>query len=265
MHLEKNIFHDKNVLVTGAGSGIGRSVAKLFGYAGARVALLGRTEEPLVRTAKKSGEHPERHLVLTADVSDEEAMEQAFARIAEEWGSLDVVVANAGVNGVWAPLDDLKVADWDKTLSINLRGTFLTVKGALPLMRKRGSSVVVISSVNGTRMFSNSGATAYACSKAGQVAFVKMTALELASRGIRVNAVCPGAIETDIEDNTERRDLDEAGVKVKYPEGAVPLTGGSPGTSGQVAQAVWFLASEAASHITGTEIYVDGAQSLIQG
>jgi NAD(P)-dependent dehydrogenase (short-subunit alcohol dehydrogenase family) len=114
-------------------------------------------------------------------------------------------------------------------------------------------------------MFSNTGATAYACSKAAQVAFAKMVALELAKDRIRVNVVCPGAIQTDIGQSTEQRDLERIKEPVEYPEGRIPLTDGDAGTADQVAQLVLFLASDAASHISGTEVWIDGAESLLQG
>jgi NAD(P)-dependent dehydrogenase (short-subunit alcohol dehydrogenase family) len=125
--------------------------------------------------------------------------------------------------------------------------------------------VIVTSSVNGTRMFSNTGATAYSCSKAGQVALTQMLALELAQYRIRVNVICPGMIETPIHEKTERRDLDKAKVPVEFPEGTIPLTDGEPGTAEQVAELVLFLASDRSSHITGTPIWIDGGQSLLQG
>jgi NAD(P)-dependent dehydrogenase (short-subunit alcohol dehydrogenase family) len=123
----------------------------------------------------------------------------------------------------------------------------------------------VTSSVNGTRMFSNSGATAYACSKAGQVALTQMLALELAKRHIRVNVICPGAIETPIHDKTERIDLQKAQVPAEFPEGEIPLTKGAPGSIEDTAELVLFLASDRAKHITGTPIWIDGAQSLLRG
>jgi NAD(P)-dependent dehydrogenase (short-subunit alcohol dehydrogenase family) len=204
-------------------------------------------------------------LAMPADISQPEQMQAAIARIGAKWGRLDIVFANAGINGVWAPLDELTPEEWDKTLAINLKGTFLTVKYALPYLKKQGGSVIVTSSVNGTRMFSNTGATAYACSKAAQVAFTKMVALELAEQRIRVNVICPGAIETQIEESTEKRDIEKVKEPVEFPEGAIPLTDGQSGTSEQVAQLVLFLASDASSHITGTEIWIDGGQSLLQG
>src|SRR5690606_17398413 len=180
-------------------------------------------------------------------------------------GRLDLVFANAGVNGVWAPLDELSIDEWDKTVAINLRGTFLTCKFAVELMPKRGGAIVITSSVNGTRMFSNTGASAYATTKAAQVAFARMIALELAPRGIRVNAICPGAIESSIDDNTTRRDLDDVSYPIKFPAGKVPLTRGKPGRADDVARLAAFLLSDEARHITGTEVFIDGAQSLLQG
>jgi NAD(P)-dependent dehydrogenase (short-subunit alcohol dehydrogenase family) len=192
-------------------------------------------------------------------------MEAAIGTIAERWGRLDIVFANAGINGVWAPIEELTADEWDATMAVNLRGTFLTVKYATPLLKRRGGSVIITSSVNGTRMFSNTGATAYACTKAAQVAFAKMLALELAPQQVRVNVICPGAIETSIDENTQKRDLAAVKTPVSFPEGTVPLTHGAPGRAEQVAQLVLFLASGASSHISGSEVWIDGAQSLLQG
>ena len=125
--------------------------------------------------------------------------------------------------------------------------------------------VNITSSVNGTRKFSNTGATAYSCTKAAQIAMMKMLALELADDRIRVNAICPGAIETQIGEHTEKRDLEQVREPIRYPEGKIPLTDGKPGTPEQVAKLVSFLAGDESNHITGTEIYIDGAQSLLEG
>lgn len=253
----------KVALVTGAGSGIGKAAAQLLAQSGAKVAALGPTEDELQQTVEQIQEG--EALPIVADISQPDQMQQAVEQIGEQWGWIDIVFANAGINGVWAPLAELAPEEWDKTLNVNLKGTFLTVKYAIPYLKQRGGSVIVTSSVNGTRMFSNTGATAYACSKAAQVAFTKMAALELAEHRIRVNVICPGAIETGIGENTEQRDLEQVREPVEYPEGEIPLTDGQPGTSEQVAQLVLFLASDASSHITGTEVWIDGGQSLLQG
>ena len=252
-------------LITGAGSGIGRVAAVLLAREGARVGALDQTEEDVRETVEEIRRGGGAALSLAADVSHPGEVEGAVARLEREWGRLDIVFANAGINGVWAPVDELDPEEWDRTLAVNLKGTFLAVKYAAPLLKRRGGSVIITSSVNGTRMFSNTGATAYACSKAAQVAFAKMVALELAKHRVRVNVICPGAITTAIEESTERRDLEEIQEPVEFPEGAVPLTDGRPGTPEQVARLVLFLASDASDHVSGSEIWIDGAQSLLQG
>ena len=255
----------KVALITGAGSGIGKAAALLLAREGARVGALGRTEDELQRTIAEIKQAGGEAVLLLADVSRPDEMERAVGQLVERYGRLDIVFANAGINGVWAPLEELEPDEWDKTLGINLRGTFLTVKYAIPHLKKRGGAVIVTSSVNGTRIFSNTGATAYSCSKAAQVAFTKMAALELAKHRIRVNVICPGAIETDIDESTEKRDIEREKEPVEFPRGKIPLTGGEPGTAGQVAELVLFLASDASSHITGTEVWIDGAESLLMG
>ena len=255
----------KVALVTGAGSGIGKAAAQLMAKEGAKVALLGRSMDELQKTLDQIQGDGNEAISVVADISQPDQMQQATGQIIDRWGRLDIVFANAGINGVWASLEELTPEEWDKTLNINLKGTFLTVKYAVPYLKQQGGSVIITSSVNGTRIFSNTGATAYSCSKAAQVAFTKMVALELAEHRIRVNVICPGAIETKINENTERRDLEEIQEPVEFPEGKIPLTDGKPGTSEQVAQLVLFLASEASSHITGTEVWIDGAESLLKG
>lgn len=192
-------------------------------------------------------------------------MKRAIHTMIETWGRLDVLVANAGINGVWAPIDDLTPTEWDKTIAINLRGTYLTLHNAVPLMKKSGGgSIVVVGSINGTRTFTTAGATAYAATKAAQLAMVQQLALELGKSRIRINAVCPGLIETNIPDNMIKRNQDAARIPVIWPEGDIPITGGKPGNSEDVAEVIVFLASEKARHVTGTPVFIDGGQSLLR-
>jgi len=253
-------------LVTGAGSGIGRACAEKFAGQGLEVAVVAHSQdsaEDTVASITSAGGVAEG---FAAELSDADSVAELFQQVGRRWDHLDVVVANAGINGVWAPLGELTIEEWTQTLSVNLTGTFLTVKHALPLLRAAGGgSVVITSSVNGTRMFSNSGASAYATSKAGQVAFAKMIAVELAKDQIRVNVICPGAIDTEIDENTEQRNTEGLRLPVEFPQGQIPLTGVGVGRSEQVADLIAFLASDAASHITGTEVWIDGAQSLLAG
>lgn len=252
-------------LITGAGSGIGKGAALQLAADGARIACLGRTVSQLEQVIREIQSSGGEAMLMQADVSQPDQMQAAIQQVVDAWGRIDIVVANAGINGVWAPVEDITPEEWDQTLDINLKGTFLTVKYALPWLKKAGGSIVVVSSVNGTRMFSNSGASAYASSKAAQVAFTKMTALELAPHKVRINCICPGGITTEISDNTFKRNLDNIGYPVEFPAGKIPLTHGKPGTIEQVGKLIAFLASPASDHITGTEMWIDGAQSLLQG
>lgn len=258
-------LRNRVALATGAGSGIGKATARLLARAGAKVVLVSLEPSELSEIRDLIQSEGGESFVLSGDVSEAPVLEEAIRQTTKRWGRLDIVVANAGINGLWAPLEEIDAEEWDTTLRVNLRGTYHTVRSALPLLKRQGGSVIVVSSVNGTRMFSNTGASAYATSKAGQVAFARMMALELANWKIRVNTVCPGAIETANDEKTRRSHLEAIRVPVDFPVGAIPLTEGEPGHAEQVAHLILFLASEAASHITGTEVYIDGGQSLLQG
>jgi NAD(P)-dependent dehydrogenase (short-subunit alcohol dehydrogenase family) len=255
----------KVALITGGGSGIGKASAKLMAQEGAKVAVLGRTQEKLDQTVAEIHSHGGEALAISADISQASEVQRVMAKIDEQWNQLDIVFAHAGINGVWAPIEELEPDEWQKTLNINLMGTFLTVKYAVPHLKKQGGgSITITSSVNGTRMFSNTGATAYMCSKAGQLAFMKAIALELGPCNIRVNAICPGKVDTDINQTTQARDIGNLGKEVEFPEGKIPLTDGKAGQPEEVAELVLFLASDAASFISGTEIWIDGAESLVK-
>ncbi len=250
---------NKVALVTGAGSGIGKAAAIRFAKAGAKVAVLSHTRSEVEATAEEIGVDA---LVVEADVSNESDVEAAMRLIIDRFGQLDIVFANAGINGVQAPIDELQPAEWDKTINTNLRGTFLTIHYAVPHLKKsKAGAIIVTSSINGTRYFANSGATAYAVSKAGQLAMVQMLAVELGPSNIRINAICPGAIDTEISDNTEKRNVEKVKIETKS-EREIPLHN-KPGSSEQVAELALFLASDASSHITGTPVWIDGAQSLL--
>lgn len=253
----------KNILVTGAGSGLGKATALLLAAEGANLALLGRTPDQLEETASAVDAHGGSAMRLIADIADEAEMQSAFDQIEKRFGNLDGVFANAGINGTWAPIDDLTYREWNETVRVNLGGTFLTLHLAVPLMKRSGGSIVITSSINGTRTFTNGGASAYSTTKAGQLALGQMAALELARHGIRVNVICPGAIESEIGDNTNRRNVQRASVRATFPDGRVPLTKGEPGAAGEVARLVRFLLSDDAGHISGTPIWIDGAQSLL--
>jgi NAD(P)-dependent dehydrogenase (short-subunit alcohol dehydrogenase family) len=259
------LLEQRVALVTGAGSGIGKAAALLLAKEGARVGVLGRRENVLAELVTEIEAAGGQALALPADVSQPDQMQAAIDRLATAFGRLDIVFANAGINGMWAPIDEIEPHEWDETMNINLKGTYLTVRYAVPYLKKQGGSIIIDSSVNGTRMFSNTGFSVYATTKAGQLAFGKMIANELARYKIRVNIICPGWIESDIRRNTRTRSFDKVRKRTHYPDGLIPLTGGKPGKPEQVAQLVLFLASDASDHITGTEIWIDGGESLVEG
>ena len=259
-------FAGKVAMVTGAGSGIGRATALRLAGEGCAIGALSQTADEVEQVVHDIRSAGGRARALVADVADEDAMKAATADLVREYDRLDYLFANAGINGVWAPIDEIGPGEWDRTIATNLRGTFLTLHYGVPhLKRMGGGAIVITASVNGTRVFSNAGATAYSCTKAAQVAMAKMLALELAKFRIRVNVACPGAIDTAIEASTTRRNPDVAGEPVEYPEGRIPLTDGQPGTAEQVADLVLFLLSDRARHVSGTPVWIDGAQSLLVG
>lgn len=168
------------------------------------------------------------------------------------------------MNGKWAPLEELDLSDFQDTVTANLASTFLTVRHAVPVMRHagHGGAIIITSSINGTRVFSNPGTALYSMTKAAQVALMKTWACELGEEGIRINAVCPGAFDTEIWDNTEKVRTEDARFPIEFPHGKIPRTGHKPGHPSEVARLVAFLASSDASHISGSEMWIDGAESL---
>ncbi len=254
----------RTALVTGGGSGIGEAACLALAEAGAAVAVVDLRAEAAEAVAEQIRTEGGRALALAADVADEAQVGAAVARTVAELGGLHVVFANAGINGVWTPIEELLPAEWKKTIDTNLTSTYLTVHYAVPHLKAAGGgSILITSSVNGNRTFSTAGASAYSTSKAGQVAFMKMAALELGRYQIRVNAVCPGAIHTDIDQRTYRRHTEEVEVKVEMPEGKPGVNQGQ-GEPEDVADVCLFLASDQSRHVSGVELYVDGGASLLR-
>jgi NAD(P)-dependent dehydrogenase (short-subunit alcohol dehydrogenase family) len=260
--MNRNI--EKVAIITGGSSGIGRASAIRLAKSGVKVAILDLKEEDAEQLRQEIAEAGGEAMALQTDVSDTKDLEASFKQVLDRWGQLDIVFANAGINGKVAPIEDLDEEDWNQTLNTNLKSTFLTVKHAIPHMKDHGGSIIITSSINGTRTFRGFGMSAYSSSKAGQVAFGKMAALELAKYHIRVNIICPGAIETNIGKNTfpEEEELEKIKIPIEYPDGSHPLEH-QPGKPEQVADLISFLASDSSSHITGSQIFIDGAESLL--
>ncbi|MCJ8010730.1 SDR family oxidoreductase [Paenibacillus sp. KQZ6P-2] len=262
--INKLRFSGKTAIVTGAGSGIGKATAIKMAKEGANVALFDLKDDRTAETEKEiNAIRPGAARAFDVDTADSARMEKAVLETAELFGSIDVVFANAGINGVLSPIEDMELEDWQHTLSVNLNGTFLTVKYTIPHLKKQGGSIIINSSINGNATFTSFGMSAYSTTKAGQVAFTKMAALELAKSKIRVNAICPGAISTNIDQSTVKTDeLKEIVIPIQFPEGSQPLECG-PGSAENVADLVAFLGSDESSHITGAQIVIDGAESLL--
>jgi NAD(P)-dependent dehydrogenase (short-subunit alcohol dehydrogenase family) len=251
--------------ITGGGSGIGMGAAFELALHGAKIGIFDRDTEDAEQVAQKIRSAGGEAEVVSGDVGMSVDVKRAVDQVVARFGRLDIVFANAGINGVWAPIEEIKDEEFDETIRTNLKGTFLTIQHAVPHLKKQGGSVLVTSSVNGTRTFSNTGATVYSTSKAGQVAMAKMLAVELGAHGIRVNVICPGAITTDIGENTEQRNTEDIGVEAVYPHGTSPLTGNQPGTVQDVGRLALFLASDLSTHITGEVVYIDAGASLVVG
>lgn len=254
----------KVAIITGAGSGIGRAAALRLVSEGANVCLLDIHDNDLNTVKKQIEQEGGNSIAQKCDITSPTEIQKGMKAAKNHWGKIDIVFANAGIAGELSPIETMEENDWDKTINTNLRGTFLTVKYAIPYMKDHGGSIIITSSVSGSRIFSQAGFSAYSTSKAGQLAFMKMAALELASYKIRVNAICPGAIKTNIQQSIHHSsDVKNIEIPIVFPKGDQPLEHG-PGTSEQVAHLVTFLASDLSSHITGTEIFIDGAESLLK-
>jgi len=238
----------KVAMVTGSTRGIGRAVAEALAAAGAKVAVLGRDAAKAHAVAAEVGQGSQG---FACDVTSEVSVNAAVEAIDKAMGTVDILVNNAGVtkDNIFLRLQD---ADWDTVLEANLKGAFRTIRAASRgMMKQRWGRIINVSSVVG--LIGNKGQANYAASKAGLLGLTKSIARELASRGITVNAVAPGFIETDMT----------AGLT---PEQREALTRGIPlerlGTPADVAAAVLFLASDGAAYITGQVLVVDGGMVM---
>jgi NAD(P)-dependent dehydrogenase (short-subunit alcohol dehydrogenase family) len=258
------LLKEKVAFITGGASGIGAGTARRFIEEGAQVAIADLQQEEGEKMQKELASVGGQVIFIQCDVTDPKSVERAIQQTVDRFGKLNVVYANAGINGVWAPIDELQPDEWDKTIDINLKGTFLTIHYAVPHLKRAGEgSIIVTSSVNGNRVFTSAGAHAYSTSKAGQVTLMKMVALELGRHNIRCNAVCPGYIPTHIQDRTEQRNTEKIGLKIEMPQGNPALHEGQ-GEPFDVGNACVFLASDLGRHVSGIELYVDGASSLMR-
>ncbi|MFJ7412894.1 SDR family NAD(P)-dependent oxidoreductase [Streptomyces sp. NPDC098077] len=249
-------FTDKAVLVTGAGSGIGRAVALAFAAEGASVAVAGRTAAPLDETVALIREEGGSAVAITADVTRSEDVRALVRRTVEHFGSLDVAVNNAGVFRGGAAVADLPEEDWRTQLDINVTGVFLSLQAEIARMRDQptGGAIVNIASNLGahTRI---PGAAGYIATKAAVAALTRAAALDHIADGIRVNAVSPGATATAMSLHPGETEAGRAArMKDESPLGRVSSTA-------EVAAAVLYLASPDAASVVGSDLVIDGGAS----
>jgi NAD(P)-dependent dehydrogenase (short-subunit alcohol dehydrogenase family) len=248
-------FTGKVALVTGATSGIGRAAALRFAESGANVVAIGRNEEALNEvTLAISARGGVAHAVH-ADVTEDSAAEQIIAQAIKKFSTLDVLVNAAGhiANGT---IVDTSLADWDAMLNVNVRAAFQLMQCALPFLTKARGNIVNVSSVTGLRAFP--GVLAYCVSKAALDQLTRCAALELASQGVRVNAVNPGVVVTEIH---KRGGMDDKKYSafLEHSRSTHPL--GRVGEAREVAELIFYLASERASWITGATYSIDGGRA----
>jgi len=248
-------LQDRTAAITGAGSGIGRAAALLFAREGARLVCVDRADS-VAETAAMIGQAGGQAVALQGDAGDEAFVQAYCERALGEFGSLDVVWANAGISGGWMPLDEQTPEYWTEILRINLIGAFLAVKHAARAMIPKGrGSIICTASVAGIR--SGAGGPAYSASKAGVISLAQTSANEFYGTGVRVNAIAPGLIETGMT----KPIFD--GARARGSEGKIgqlnPLT--RYGAPDEIAHAGLFLASDDSSYVNGQTIAVDGGLS----
>lgn len=246
----------KRAVVTGAASGIGRATSLLFAAHGARLVIVDRTAEELGELAAEIEEAGGSVVMLTGDISDESTAENIVETCTEEFGSIDIYYANAGISGELLPLTRYSADAMQRVLAVNLLGPMLAIKHAAPAMIEGGGgSILMTASVAG--LGGNAGPAVYSATKAGVINLAKSAASELIGTNVRVNAICPGLIETGMtrflfDSAREKGTLEKVGQ-------LNPLS--RHGAPEEIAAAALFLAGEASSYVNGQAIVVDGGLS----
>lgn len=248
-------FEDQVALVTGAASGMGLATARAFAEAGATVVLADYREDVVQAEAEKLLREGRQAMAVGCDVSDESQIEAMVDRVVAQFGRLDVAFNNAGVMAKIAPIAESTTDEWEHVIGINLRGVWNCMKYELRQMEKQGSGAIVNNASVGA-ITGNPGIASYISSKHGVVGLTRTAALEYISKGIRVNAVNPGLIDTQIA-----RDV-VSGDEKAYDDFAKRVPIGRAGTPEEIASAVLWLSSSAASYVVGQAITVDGGMTV---
>ena len=252
---------NKTAIVTGAGTGIGKAIAKMFAAEGARVCLCGRTEDTLNQTAVEIRQARGEALVLACDVTDSAQVKNLVRQTISTFGTLNVLVNNAGARGSISTIEDLTEAEWQRTFDIDAKGTWLCSKFAIPEMRKSGGgSIIMISSVSAYIGQAKQGC--YNAAKAAQESLMKCMALDFAKDRIRVNSICPAWVLTEMN-RTQIAEMEvnpdqvfPPGFRYKDVLALHPI--GRLGDPEDVAWASVYLASDESSWVTGSSMMVDG-------
>ncbi|HEX8491729.1 MAG TPA: glucose 1-dehydrogenase [Pyrinomonadaceae bacterium] len=245
----------KVAIVTGATSGIGRATALRFAEAGARVAIVGRNARELKRLANEIDEQNGEALPIRADVTDEKMARRIISGTVKKFRALDVLV-NAAGHLATGTIENTTLAAWDAMMNVNLRAVFNLMQEAVPHLTARRGSIVNVSSVTGLRAFP--GVLAYCVSKAGLDQLTRCAALELAPKGVRVNAVNPGVVVTEIHKRGGMSEQDYAAF-LEHSRSTHPI--GRVGRASEVAELILYLASERAAWITGATYSIDGGRA----
>ena len=244
-------FKDKVGLVTGGTSGIGRDTAVLFAKAGAKVVVAGRRELEGRETVKMVRGAGGDGLFVQADVSKAAEVEALVQATVEKFGRLDFAFNNAGIEGQWLPIAEQSEEDWDRTIDINLKGVWLCLKYEIRQMLKQGGGGAIVNMASAAGLIGLAGAATYSASKHGVIGLTKSAALETVRNGIRVNVVCPAAVETPMAD----RAYDNPELH-KFVLGLHPI--GRFGKPEEISEAVVWMCSDRASFMTGQSLVLDG-------
>jgi NAD(P)-dependent dehydrogenase (short-subunit alcohol dehydrogenase family) len=241
----------KVALVTGGTSGIGRETAVLFAKAGAKVVVAGRREKEGQETIELVRSAGVDSLFVKTDVSKASEVEALVQKAVEKFGRLDAAFNNAGVEGAYAPIVRQSEDDFDKTININLKGVWLCLKYEIRQMLKQGSGGAIVNMASVLGLVGSAGTSAYSASKHAVIGLTQTAALENAQKGIRVNAVCPGFIETPMSDRTLRAPAAHQFAVSCHPMGRL-------GKAIEIAEAVVWMCSDRASFMTGQVLSLDG-------